>query len=40
MMVSTKRRWLKETVGGVLQNGMLGASHGAKDSLQHDDEDS
>jgi hypothetical protein len=25
-------------VGGVLQNGMLGASHGAKHSLQHDDE--
>jgi hypothetical protein len=24
-------------VGGVLQNGMLGASHGAKHWLQHDD---
>jgi len=25
-------------VGGVQQNGMLGASHGAKHWLQHDDE--
>lgn len=25
-------------VGGVLQTGMLGASHGAKHWLQHDDE--
>lgn len=28
----------KEVVGGVQQNGMLGASHGAKHSLQHEDE--
>ena len=43
--VKSKRCWYrkkidgwKEMVGGVQQNGMLGASHGAKHLLQHDDE--